>query len=80
MKKASVADLRNKFSQVSEWLEQGEEVEILRYGKKFATLSPFTSQKAPPVWPDFAKRAKKVGLLEKRVNLTKILLDARGER
>jgi antitoxin (DNA-binding transcriptional repressor) of toxin-antitoxin stability system len=40
MKTANVADLRNNFSQISNWILAGEEVLIKRRGKVFARLSP----------------------------------------
>jgi antitoxin (DNA-binding transcriptional repressor) of toxin-antitoxin stability system len=39
MKTASVADLRNNFRRVSNWIEHGETVEITKRGKPFAQLS-----------------------------------------
>jgi prevent-host-death family protein len=40
MKTATVRDLRNKFSQVSKWLDQGETVQIVKRGKPFARVIP----------------------------------------
>ncbi|MEJ0000296.1 MAG: hypothetical protein WDO13_14725 [Verrucomicrobiota bacterium] len=47
MKVATVADLRNKFAQVSRWIEDGEKVEIRKRGKVFAVLTPPSTQKRP---------------------------------
>lgn len=38
MKTATVADLRNRFSEISHWLIAGEEVTITKRGKPFATI------------------------------------------
>ena len=61
MRTATVADLRNHFPQVLAWLEQGEEVEIIRRGKPVACLvGPKT--KAGPAIPkiDFAAQNKQI--------------------
>ena len=39
-KTATVADLRNNFRRVSAWLENGESVEIIKRGRRFARLVP----------------------------------------
>jgi len=61
MRTATVADLRNHFPRVVAWLDQGEEVEILRRGKPVACLVPprsGNSGKIPKI--DFAKRNKQI--------------------
>jgi antitoxin (DNA-binding transcriptional repressor) of toxin-antitoxin stability system len=40
VKTATVADLRNNFRRVSAWLENGESVEIVKRGRRFARLVP----------------------------------------
>ena len=40
MKTATVADLRNHFSRVSAWIENGEPVQIVKRGRAFARLVP----------------------------------------
>ena len=40
MKTASVRDLRNQFGKLSEWLDAGETIEILKHGKPFARVIP----------------------------------------
>lgn len=50
MKTATVADLRNHFSDISKWLHDGEAVTITKRGVPFATLAPARRKKsAPPV-------------------------------
>ena len=44
MKTATVADLRNHFSRVSAWIENGESVQIVKRGKAFARLVPVKKQ------------------------------------
>jgi len=46
MKRATVADLRNKFRRVSAWIENGESVEIVKRGRRFAHLVPVGKQSA----------------------------------
>lgn len=51
MKRATVADLRNRFRQVSSWIEHGETVQIVKRGKPFARLTaerPTRGAKALP--------------------------------
>jgi len=45
MKTATIRDLRNHFSRVAAWIEEGESVEITRSGKPFARLVPFAPEK-----------------------------------
>ncbi len=59
MKTATVADLRNNFALVSQWIENGEKVEITKRGKIFATLAPPAGRKTKiPAWPDLQARLK----------------------
>ncbi|NLT71374.1 MAG: prevent-host-death protein [Verrucomicrobiaceae bacterium] len=48
MKTATVADLRNNFAAVSEWIHAGEEVVITKRGRAFATLTPARQHPQPP--------------------------------
>ena len=49
MKTATVRDLRNHFTDVAKWIEEGEPVAITRHGATFATLSPASPKKASGV-------------------------------
>lgn len=61
MRTATVADLRNHFPKVVAWLDQGEDVEILRRGKPVACLVPPRSARpAEVVKIDFAKQNKEI--------------------
>lgn len=40
MKTANVRDLRNEFRRISNWLEKGESVQVLKRGKPFARVVP----------------------------------------
>jgi antitoxin (DNA-binding transcriptional repressor) of toxin-antitoxin stability system len=42
MKTATVRDLRNRFRRISQWLETGEPVQVLKRGRPFARLLPAT--------------------------------------
>jgi antitoxin (DNA-binding transcriptional repressor) of toxin-antitoxin stability system len=82
MKVATVADLRNRFAEVSKWIEDGEKVEIRKRGRAFATLSPAPRPKKKKVeWPDLYARLKKI--YPKPVGgkpLSEILYESRGDR
>jgi prevent-host-death family protein len=60
MKTATVADLRRKFTDISRWIEAGEQVQITRHGQPFATLIPTQEKKEAQPWPDLAARRNKV--------------------
>jgi prevent-host-death family protein len=47
MRTATVADLRNRFSQVAKWIGEGEAVTITKRGVPFATLAPARKRKVP---------------------------------
>ena len=82
MKVATVADLRNNFARISQWIEDGEKVEIRKRGKVFATLSPPPSVKKKKVeWPDLHARLRKI--YPEPVGgkpLSEILYESRGDR
>ncbi len=40
MKTATVRDLRNRFADISKWIEEGESVTITRRGVEIATIIP----------------------------------------
>ena len=60
MKTATVADLRNHFSRVSAWIENGEPVQIIKHGKAFARLVPTFESPAKPVKVDWAAQRKEI--------------------
>jgi len=47
MRTATVADLRNRFPQVSKWISEGEAFTITKRGVPFATLAPARKRKVP---------------------------------
>ncbi|MDR1281615.1 MAG: type II toxin-antitoxin system Phd/YefM family antitoxin [Opitutaceae bacterium] len=49
MRTATVADLRNQFPKVFAWIDQGEEVQILRRGHPVARLVPPGTPPSRPV-------------------------------
>ena len=60
MRTATVRDLRNSFPTVARWIEEGECVEITRFGKPIAWLSPIPKgASASPEMPDFIARMNK---------------------
>jgi antitoxin (DNA-binding transcriptional repressor) of toxin-antitoxin stability system len=53
---ATVRDLRNRFSEVAKWIEDGEQVTITRHGAVFATLEPArTVRQRQPDWAAWLK-------------------------
>jgi antitoxin (DNA-binding transcriptional repressor) of toxin-antitoxin stability system len=60
MKSATVADLRNNFRRVSAWIKNGESVEIIKHGEKFARLVPAVVSPARPRKVDFAAQLRAV--------------------
>jgi antitoxin (DNA-binding transcriptional repressor) of toxin-antitoxin stability system len=59
MKKASVRDLRYRFSAVEDLLRDGEEIHITKRKRVIARLLPPESA-APAAFPDFLARQKKI--------------------
>lgn len=59
-KTATVADLRNNFRRVSAWLENGESVEILKRGRRFARLVPTATAPGKAIKVDFAAQLRAV--------------------
>lgn len=59
-KTATVTDLRNNFRRVSAWLENGESVEIIKRGRRFARLIPAAAAPGKPVKIDFAGQLRSV--------------------
>jgi len=60
MKTATVADLRNHFSRVSAWIENGEAVQIIKRGKAFARLVPSSDSLHKPAKVDWAAQRKTI--------------------
>jgi antitoxin (DNA-binding transcriptional repressor) of toxin-antitoxin stability system len=57
---ATVADLRNNFRRVSAWLENGESVEIIKRGRRFARLVPAAALTRKPAKIDFKGQLRAV--------------------
>ncbi len=61
VKTATVADLRNNFRRVSAWIENGDSVEIIKRGRRFARLLPATpTPERKPVKIDFAGQLRAI--------------------
>jgi antitoxin (DNA-binding transcriptional repressor) of toxin-antitoxin stability system len=61
MKIVNVRDVRNRFSALEAWVEEGEKIEIRKRGKPIAWLVPIPQSNGPkPVKPDFAARRKAI--------------------
>ena len=55
-----MADLRNNFRRLSAWLENGESVEIVKRGRRFARLVPATATPCKVVKVDFTRQLRTV--------------------
>jgi antitoxin (DNA-binding transcriptional repressor) of toxin-antitoxin stability system len=61
MKTANVRQLRHDFGSVMDWINEGQEVEIVKKGKVVALLSPPAPCKPQKIkLPDFAARQKRI--------------------
>jgi prevent-host-death family protein len=61
MKTATVRDLRNRFTRIAAWLDDGQQVQITKAGKPYAHLVPIAPEKRRKlVKPDILARLKKV--------------------
>ena len=60
MRTATVADLRNNFARLSQWLSNGESIQITRRGHRFATLKPDAAKPKKVEWPDMQARLNRI--------------------
>ncbi|PYT84558.1 MAG: hypothetical protein DMG40_01175 [Acidobacteria bacterium] len=80
MKKATVRDLRYRFSKVEELLREGEEIQITKRKRPIARLLP-PEPPVPKVFPDFLARMKKIfGKKRRKVSGAEIIALDREER
>jgi antitoxin (DNA-binding transcriptional repressor) of toxin-antitoxin stability system len=82
MKTATVRDVQHHFRKVLAWVENGEEVLVIRRNKSVARLVPCNpSSPAPVPLPDFAARAGAIwGTKPKGASLSAAILAGREER
>jgi antitoxin (DNA-binding transcriptional repressor) of toxin-antitoxin stability system len=79
MKTATVRQVQHNLAEVLSWVEDGEEVQVLRRSKVVARLVP--PDPRPVATPDFVGRARAVwGDAPPGDLLSKVVSDARGER
>jgi antitoxin (DNA-binding transcriptional repressor) of toxin-antitoxin stability system len=78
MRKASVRDLRYRFSEVERLLEEGEDIEITKRKRVIAHLLPVSSR-APGKRPDFLARLRAIyGTRMLKVSGTELLAKERS--
>ncbi len=79
MKKASVRDLRYRFTKVENLLRRGQTIEITKRKRVIARLVP-VAHSQPPQWPDFLGRLRKVfGKRKLKVSNAELLAWDRGK-
>ena len=80
MKKASIRDLRYRFSKVEDLLREGEEIHITKRKRVIARLLP-PEPVTPKAFPDFLGRAKKIfGKKPLKVSGAELIRRERDER
>jgi antitoxin (DNA-binding transcriptional repressor) of toxin-antitoxin stability system len=80
MKIASIRELKHQTSTVLSWVENGESVEVQRYGKPIAILSPKKAQRKNKR-PDFLSRIRSdYGNQILPSTGTELMEDSRGEK
>ena len=78
MKRATVRDLRYRFSEVEDLLQQGEEIQITKRKRVIARLLPPAPVK-PAKRPDFMARLRKIyGTKVLKVSGAELLVMERG--
>ena len=60
MRTATVRDLRYRFPEIENQLQEGEEIQITKRKRVIARLVPERSQPATPALPDFPARLKRI--------------------
>jgi len=61
MKTATVRELRNEFSKLEAWMQEGEQIEIVKRGRPIARLVPAAkSSRRKLVKPDFMAQLKEI--------------------
>lgn len=79
MKTATIREIQHNLSKVLSWVEQGEEVRVLRRKKVVARLLPPDPQST--ACPDFVERARAIwGKNPRGKPMSALLSESRGER
>ncbi len=58
MKTATIRDLRNHFAELSNWIENGETIQLTKRGVAYAQIRPVKPLKDKFKFPNFSLRAK----------------------
>ena len=81
MKTATIREVQHNLSGVLRWVEDGEEVRVMRRDKVVARLIPPGAPSKKPQWPDFATRAVSIwGRRPPGKPASSILIEGREER
>ncbi|MGH9320942.1 MAG: type II toxin-antitoxin system Phd/YefM family antitoxin [Vicinamibacteria bacterium] len=81
MKKATIRQVQHRLSEVMKWVEDGEEVIVLRRDRVVAKIVPPDHTSDKPEWPDFGGRARRIwGKRVRGKPLSRIITENREER
>lgn len=81
MKRATIRQVQHRLSEVMKWVEDGEEVVILRRNRVVARIVPPGRASGPPEWPDFTGRARRIwGTRVRGKRLSRIIAEGREKR
>lgn len=81
MKKATVREVQHNLAAVLRWVEDGEEVQVLRRNRIVAKIVPAQPDTIVPEWPDFAVRARKIWRKSPRGKpVSRIIVEDREDR
>ena len=81
VKRATIRQVQHHLSEVMKWVEDGEEVVILRRHRVVAKIVPPGRTSETPEWPDFTGRARRIwGKRVRGKPLSRIIAEDREER
>ena len=81
MKKATIREVQHNLAGVLRWVEDGEEVQVMRRNQIVARIVPADRASKRPRWPDFAGRAEAIwGKHPRGKPASKIIIEDREER
>lgn len=81
MKRATIRQVQHHLSDVLKWVEDGEEVVIVRRDRVVGKIVPPDHSSGKRDWPDFAGRARRIwGRRIRGKQVSRIIIEDRKER